>query len=364
METLNKGSTDGIRARLTVELMRRGLKPKSRIAVHVSSVSDPGFLWGQARCDDLEKRTVDVQFSAYLNSGGYLRGLRVSSKKEWRFLPVLKAKDLPENWSKEISRATSGIENARERTREMEGVLLACGSNDPILDMLQTYMKKTYPEFLLLSANTGSTEGLKSLNRGHTDLAWSHLFDPESGQYNIPFLPTYLPDLEPVVVNLFHRELGLVLAPRNPLRIRGFEDLVSKKSRFVNRQKGSGTRLLLDHHLKRLNIPASRIEGYGREVYTHFEVGLSILTKEADVGVATIAAAKLLGLSFVPIARESFDMILDQSMLFHKGIQAFIETLNSAAFRKRVERIGAYDFKDCGKILYSAKGSSGLPDGR
>ena len=219
--------------------------------------------------------------------------------------------------------------------------------------MLQTYMKKIYPEFLILSANTGSTEGLKSLNRGHTDIAWSHLFDPKSGQYNIPFLPTYLPDVKPVVVNLFHRELGLILAHRNPLHIQGFEDLSGGRVRFVNRQKGSGTRILIDHHLKRLKIPASGIEGYDREVYTHFEVGLSILTKEADAGVGTIAAAKLLGLSFVPLARESFDMILDQKTFFHKGIQAFIETLNSKGFRQRVERIGAYDFNDSGKILHS-----------
>jgi len=231
--------------------------------------------------------------------------------------------------------------------------LLACGSNDPILDMLQTYMKKTYPEFLILSANTGSTEGLKALNSGYTDLAWSHLFDPKSGQYNIPFLPTYVPDVKAVVVNLFHRELGLITTPKNPLSIKGFEDLRKKGVRLVNRQKGSGTRVLLDHHLKQLKIPPSKIEGYEKEVYTHFEVGLSILSKEADVGIATIAVAKLLGLPFVPIAKESFDMILEQKTFFHKGIQTFIEVLNSKEFRQRVEPIGAYDFKDSGKIIYS-----------
>jgi putative molybdopterin biosynthesis protein len=236
----------------------------------------------------------------------------------------------------------------------MGGALLACGSNDPILDMLQTYMKKTYPEFLILSANTGSTEGLKALNRGFTDLAWSHLLDPKSGQYNIPFLPAYVPDVKAVVVNLFHRELGLIMAPKNPSSIKGFEDLSKKGVRLVNRQKGSGTRVLLDHHLKQLKIPPSKIEGYEREVYTHFEVGLSVLSGEADAGIATIAVAKLLGLPFIPIARESFDMILDQKTFFHKGIQAFLEILNSKPFRQRVERIGAYDFKDSGKILYSA----------
>jgi putative molybdopterin biosynthesis protein len=121
----------------------------------------------------------------------------------------------------------------------------------------------------------------------------------------------------------------------------------------VNRQKGSGTRVLLDHHLKQLKIPPSKIEGYEREVYTHFEVGLSILSKEADAGIATIGVAKLLGLPFIPIAKESFDMILEQNTFFHKGIQTFIEVLNSKEFRQRVEPIGAYDFKDSGKIVYS-----------
>jgi putative molybdopterin biosynthesis protein len=253
------------------------------------------------------------------------------------------------------SHAKEGLGKAREKSRRIEGALLACGSNDPILDMLHTYLKKAYPEFYIFSANTGSTDGLKALNRGFADIAWSHLLDPKSGQYNIPFLPTYLPDVKAVVVNLFHRELGFLVAPKNPFKIKRFEDLVKTGVRFVNRQKGSGTRILLDHHLKRLKISPSRIRGYGREVYTHFEVGLSILSQEADAGICTVAVAKLLGLPFIPIARERFDMILDQETFFYKGIQAFIETLNSREFRQRVEPIGAYDFKDSGKILYSTR---------
>ena len=279
-----------------------------------------------------------------------IKAKRIPSTKitgKWVF-----PKKLIDDWIE--SHARPGIEEAREKSQGINGALLACGSNDPILDMLQTHTKKDFPEFLILSANTGSTEGLKALNSGHTDLAWSHLLDPESGQYNIPFLPTYLPDVKAVVVNLFHRELGLVMAPRNPLGIRGIDDLRQKGVRLVNRQQGSGTRILLDHHLKQRKIPPSSIKGYEQEVYTHFEVGLSILSQEADVGVATIAVARLLGIPFVPIAVESFDMILDQRTFFHKGVQAFIETLNSRGFRKRVERIRAYDFKDSGKILYSA----------
>jgi len=249
--------------------------------------------------------------------------------------------------------ARSGMAEARRKSKRIEGALLAAGSNDPILDILKTYIRKTYPEFYIFSSNTGSTDGLKALNQGYTDIAWSHLLDPKSGQYNIPFLSTYLPNLNTVVVNLFNRDLGFLVAPGNPLRIRGFKDLAKPRTRFINRQKGSGTRVLLDHHLKNLKISAPTIKGYDNEVYTHFEVGLSILAKEADVGLATGSVSKLLGLSFIPLTHESFDMLLDQSTFFERGVQAFIEILGSREFRGRVENLGSYDFKNSGKILYS-----------
>ena len=260
-------------------------------------------------------------------------------------------KKLIDTWIE--SSAQKGFADAKQKSKRIEGALLASGSNDPILDMLQTYVKTSYPEFYIFSSNTGSTEGLKALNMGYTDLAWSHLLDPKSGEYNIPFLSTYLPNVKAVVVNLFYRDLGFLVAPKNPFHVKGFEDLTQRGIRFINRQKGAGTRVLLDHHLKKLRLSAAMIKGYNREAFTHFEVGLSILSKEADVGIATIAVSKLLGLSFVPITRESFDMILDQPTFFQKGVQALIETLNSKSFRDRVEGLGTYDFKNSGKILYS-----------
>ena len=262
-------------------------------------------------------------------------------------------KRLIEDWIE--SNARTGLEQARQKSKRMEGAILASGSNDPILEMLQTDMRKSYPEFYIFSANTGSLDGLRALNLGYTDIAWSHLFDPKSGEYNLPFLSTHLPKIRPVVVNLFERELGFVVPPKNPHGIEGFEDLAQKGIRFINRQKGSGTRVLLDHHLKRLRIPPHKIEGYEKEVYTHFEVGLWVLSKEADVGIATSAVSKLLGLQFVSITNERFDMVLDQPTFFEKGVQALIEMLNSPGFHKRVEGLGNYDFKNSGKVLYSTK---------
>ena len=260
-------------------------------------------------------------------------------------------KKLIDGWIE--SNAQKSLGQAREKSRRIEGALLASGSNDPILDILHTYMRNLYPEFYIFTANTGSTDGLKALNKGYTDIAWSHLFDPKTGEYNIPFLPNYVPDIKPVVVNLFCRDLGFLVTAKNPLGIHGFEDLARKEVKFINRQKGAGTRVLLDFNLKRLRIPSSQITGYEKEVYTHLEVGISILSKESDVGIATVAVSKFFGLSFIPITTESFDMILDQSTFFEKGVQAFMEVLNSDGFRKRITKLGNYDFKNSGKILYS-----------
>lgn len=260
-------------------------------------------------------------------------------------------KKLIDQWIE--SNAQKSLGQAREKGKRVEGALLASGSNDPILDILHTHMRTLYPEFYIFSANTGSTDGLKALNMGYTDIAWSHLFDPKTGEYNLPFLSSYLPNVKPVVVNLFRRDIGFLTAAKNPLGIHGFEDLSRKDIRFINRQKGAGIRVLLDYYLKKLRIRSSEIKGYENEVYTHLEVGVSILSKDADVGIATIAVSKFFGLSFIPITTENFDMILDQSTFFEKGIQTLVEVLNSDEFRKRITKLGHYDFKNSGRILYS-----------
>ena len=279
-----------------------------------------------------------------LIKAGRIPGTRVTGK--WVF-----PKKLVDEWIE--TGARSGLKEAREKSRGMEGALLASGSNDPVLDFLLTGMRHTHPEFYFFCANTGSTEGLKALGGGYTDIAWTHLFDQESGRYNVPFLPKYLPDIKTVLVHLFRREIGIVTAPGNPLGIDGIADIAGKKVRFVNRQAGSGTRILLDHHIGRLGIPSTDIEGYDKEIYTHVEVGLSILSGEADAGIATVAVSRLMGLHFVPVTRENFDMVLGQSTYFSKGIQALMEVLRSPGFRERFERLGGYGFEDSGKILYS-----------
>jgi putative molybdopterin biosynthesis protein len=251
--------------------------------------------------------------------------------------------------------AQSALQQAKKKNSQISGAILASGSNDPIMDMLVTTAKKTHPDFYIFSANTGSINGLKALNEGHTDIALSHLFDPESGQYNIPYVSSLVPNIDPVVVNLFHRDIGFLINHKKESLINNFNCLTKKEIRFVNRQKGSGTRMLLDFNLQKSGIDSDKINGYEKEVYTHFEVGLSILSGEADAGIGSSAIGKLLGLAFKQITSECFDMILDKQTYFQPGIQSFIEALKSDIFQSRVEKIGGYDFKDAGKIVYSVQ---------
>lgn len=249
--------------------------------------------------------------------------------------------------------AHDGLQQARKKVNQIEGALLAAGSNDLVLDMLLTTIKKDHPAFTIFSANTGSINGLESLNTGLTDIAFAHLYDPQSGDYNIPYLKQFCPDRSPVVVNLFYRQIGFLVAKSKSKIFAGWETLSKGGLRFINRQAGSGIRILLDHELKQRGIAAAAIDGYDREVFTHFEVGLSLVSNESDVGIASAAVAKILDLGFHALTNERFDMILDKETFFQPAIQAFIETLQSDAFKNRVEKIGNYNFKDAGKILHS-----------
>jgi len=279
-----------------------------------------------------------------LIKSGRIPATRVTGK--WLF-----PKDLIDSWLLEDARG--GLTEARQRSRKVGGALLASGSNDPVLDILQASLRKDHPEFYIFSASTGSRDGLVALNAGYTDIAWTHLWDPRDNSYNIPYLAQYMPDRKGIVVNLFYRELGFVTARENPLGIQGFDDLARKGVRFINRQPGAGTRVLLDIHLERLGIVTSLISGYEQEVFTHLEVGLAVLSGKSDVGIASIAIANFLGLNFVPITRERFDMVLDQSIFFEKEVQILMDVLHDSAFRLRVEGVGRYDFSDSGRIMYS-----------
>jgi len=248
------------------------------------------------------------------------------------------------------------IESANEnigvkKTRELKDHIVIMGSNDFTIEFLSHELSSRFPEFSLSFSNVGSIGGLIALGRGSSHVAGCHLFDIKTGEYNLPYLPRYLPDLETVVVNLVYRDLGLILRPENPINITRIEDLAQPGIRIINRQKGSGTRILLDFELNRLGIDPKRINGYEKEVNTHNEVALAVLSGMADVGLGILSAAKMLGLEFIHITKERYDLVIPKEKFSAKPLTALMEVVRSQEFRTKIEQMGGYDTRDSGKII-------------
>lgn len=274
-----------------------------------------------------------------LAKAGRIPCTRVTGK--WIF-----PKTLIDQWIEESARGSIG----GRRIQEERPFLLVAGSDDPSLGILRELIASRLTPASLFFAIVGSSAGLAAIRDGVADLALTHLLDSITGEYNLPFLSEIVPS-RPVVVALFYRELGLVVRPGNPLGIRTVADLARTGLRVINRQQGSGTRLYLDQQLARLSIEARRINGYQDAVATHLEVGLRILRGEADAGIATRAAARLLGLGFTPLTRERFDVVIAKERFFTRGAQALLEIVGSREFRTRVEALGGYDTSESGRIL-------------
>jgi excisionase family DNA binding protein len=277
----------------------------------------------------------------YLVKAGMIPCTRVTGK--WIF-----PKNLIDQW---IEESTTGP--VRRQRMEERPFLLAAGSDDPSLGILQElYIKNRAPTSFFL-ATVGSSAGLEAIRDGVADLALAHLLDQATGEYNLPYLREIIPS-GATAVSLFNRELGLVVRAGNPLGLRKLPDLVRTGLRIINRQKGSGTRVYLDQELARLGIEPNQIDGYEQHVVTHLEVGLKVLQGEADTGLATRAAARLLGLDFSPLTQERFDILIVKDRFFSRGVQALIEIVCSREFRTRVEALGGYDTSDSGRIQAGA----------
>jgi molybdate-binding protein len=253
-------------------------------------------------------------------------------------------KQLIDQWIEASAATSAGVRQQEERP-----YLLVAGSDDPSLGILrECYTRHLTPASFFL-ATVGSSAGLAAVRDGVADLALAHLLDPLTGEYNLVYLQHYLP-AGGAVVTLFHRVLGLVVAPGNPLGLRTIADLGRQGVCLINRQQGSGTRSYLDQELVRLGLPAQALHGYQDAVVTHLEVGLKVLRREADVGLATEATARLLGLDFVPLTQERFDMLIPKARFFSQSIQLLLEIVSSLAFRTRVEALGGYDTNDAGRL--------------
>jgi len=251
------------------------------------------------------------------------------------------------------------IELLRPR-EEIEAAIVVTGSHDLLLDVCADLLKARDPLMGIASAHVGSLGGLTALARGECHLAGSHLLDPATREYNLPFVREHLKGIPVRVVRLAMRKQGLVVKPGNPLGIRGWSDLVRADVGFVNRQRGAGTRVLLDVRLADAGLDPRSIRGYAREEPTHMAVAAAVAGGVADTGLCIEAAARHLGLDFVPLEDEPFDLVVPEAHVAHPGVKALLELITTEAFRRAARAMPGYDATTSGLVsLQKREGETG-----
>jgi excisionase family DNA binding protein len=298
--------------------------------------------------------------SNYMNTGELSRYLGINEKKVYTLvteggLPGTKVtgkwifiKDLVDMWIE------NSVENYPAAMSRLKGTLMMGGSDDPLFDVTIREMQKASSAIFPFFCKTGSLGGLSLLRDHKAHLCASHLLDSKKEEYNLPFIDSYLPDFRIVTVNFACRQQGLIVKAGNPLRLRRVEDLMNPGIRLINRQKGSGTRVLLDSYLKKLCTDGTKIKGYDTEATTHFDVGLKVLRGLADVGVGIKMTANALGLGFVPLRKERFDILIPRDSFLLEQVQTFVEILKSRQFQRRASEFGGYDTRISGKVIYAS----------
>src|SRR6185436_1812281 len=255
-----------------------------------------------------------------------------------------------------IPSGTQGIEAGERiqvhlyRTKaEIERTILAIGSHDLTLDLMAQFLAEQ--DRRLVSANVGSQGGLIALRRSQAHLAGSHLLNPETGEYNISYIRQYAPNIPVKVVALVGREQGLIVKRKNPKGVKRLRDLTRTNVQFVNRQRGAGTRVLLDYHLKSMTISPESIAGYFQEEYTHLGVAAAIASGRADCGLGIAAAAQALDLDFVPLFQERYDLVIPKQFADDHLLAPLFGLLADSAFRKAVSRLTGYDVSVMGTVV-------------
>lgn len=232
---------------------------------------------------------------------------------------------------------------------ELNKTIFCIGSHDVILDLLAQFLADYDRRFV--SANVGSQGGLIALKRGEAHLAGSHLLDPATGDYNLAAIRQYLPDTPVRLVSLVEREQGLMVQRGNPKGIRSLRGLTRPEVQFVNRQRGAGTRVLLDYQLSLMGIPASDIRGYNREEYTHLGVAAAVASGRADCGLGIPAAAKALELDFIPLFHERYDLVIPAEFARSNLLAPLFDVIRGAEFRKNVSTLPSYDVRRMGEVI-------------
>jgi putative molybdopterin biosynthesis protein len=242
-----------------------------------------------------------------------------------------------------------------EDNHNLDNTIIIIGSHDLILDVLRNELQRIAPEFRLASFHTGSMGGLMSLKQGISHIATSHLLDVQSGEYNFPYIRRILPGLDLVVVNMAYRQQGLMVSKGNPKNIKGINDLIREDVFYINRQKGSGTRVLLDYLLHKDNINVEDMKGYHQEEFTHLMVASAVANQRADAGLGIYSAARAFHLDFIPLIKERYDLLIPEKYFHSKGIKMLLEIIKTNHFMEQAVGLGGYDLSQCGKILSNEK---------
>lgn len=233
---------------------------------------------------------------------------------------------------------------------EINHTLVCIGSHDLILDLLADLLPNRRHGTFLSSTHVGSMGGLMALKRGEAHFAPIHLLDEETGIYNTSYLKRLFPGQKMALIKGVKRIQGIIVQKGNPKEIRGIEDL--RYVRYINRQRGAGTRVLLDYKLKELGIMPEEIDGYETEAATHMAVAALVKSGSVDAGMGILSAANALGLDFIPVGEEEYDFAMLSSTLELKEMKEFLEVLTGEAFKKSVEQIGGYDCRDSGRVIF------------
>lgn len=234
---------------------------------------------------------------------------------------------------------------------EINNTIVSIGSHDLLLDIMGNLMHQDNSRYFLASAHVGSLGGIMALKRGEAHLAPIHLLDDTDGNYNVSFIKRYLDGIEMSLIRGVKRIQGFIVKKGNPKGIRGFEDFLENDIQFVNRQRGAGTRILVDYQLKLKGIDPEKISGYDREMTTHMAVAAAISSNLADIGVGVLSAAKSMGLDFIPIGEESYDFAIPTKYVQEDMIQQFIKTLKSSAFKAALDELEGYKLEDTGEVV-------------
>ncbi|MDA8139747.1 MAG: molybdopterin biosynthesis protein [Desulfobacteraceae bacterium] len=233
----------------------------------------------------------------------------------------------------------------------IEQTLVVVGSHDNTLDLLADELRAQHSRVSLSSSHVGSMGGLMAVKRGVCHLAGTHLLDEQDGSYNLSYIRKYLPETRVRLVHLVMRDQGLMVLSGNPKNIKGIEDLARADVTLINRQGGSGTRILLDFRLRQLGIAAQRIAGYTNEEFTHMAVAAAVLSGAADVGLGIFSAAKALSLDFIPVVTEQYDLLIPDVYFETASIQELLSVIRSRRFKQRVEELGGYHTERTGEVL-------------